>query len=52
MDEEKKICPKCGEPQLKKCDGTGWMEAIGPCSDGSYMTSYPCSNDNPYYETH
>jgi len=52
MKDEQKICPKCGLPQRKKCDGDGWMEAIGPCEDGSYMTSRPCLNDNPHYETH
>lgn len=25
-----------------RCDGSGWLEAIGPKSDGSYITSRPC----------
>ena len=29
--------------KCKRCDGTGWLEPIGPCSDGSYITSRRCS---------
>jgi hypothetical protein len=29
--------PPCG-----LCDGTGWLEPIGPKDDGSYITSRPC----------
>ena len=25
-----------------KCDGEGWLDPIGPCSDGSYITMRPC----------
>lgn len=25
-----------------RCQGTGWLEPIGPKSDGSYITSRPC----------
>lgn len=31
-------------PDCMRCDGTGWLEPIGPCSDGSYVTSRPCGN--------
>ena len=43
-------CKKCGFLRRKDCDGKGWMEALGPYRDGSYMTSRPCLNDNPYFE--
>lgn len=29
-------------PKCDRCDGTGWLEPIGPKSDGSYITSRPC----------
>lgn len=29
------ICPHC--------KGTEWLEPIGPCADGSYITSRPCT---------
>ena len=32
-------CPYCN---CKRCGGTGWLEPIGPKSDGSYITSRPC----------
>lgn len=35
-------CPTCKQPKKDNCDGYGWLEAIGPCSDGSYITSRPC----------
>jgi len=38
-------CPRCGLPKRRTCDGDGWLEAIGPCGDGSYITSRPCPND-------
>jgi hypothetical protein len=41
-------CQRCGRDKRKNCDGRGWLEAIGPCSDGSYITSRPCPNDNPF----
>jgi Zn-finger nucleic acid-binding protein len=25
-----------------RCNGEGWLEPIGPCADGSYITSRPC----------
>lgn len=44
-------CSKCGEPDKRRdCDGNGWLEAIGPCRDGSYITSRPCPYDNRYFE--
>lgn len=43
-------CPKCGHPKRENCDGAGWLEPIGPCADGSYITSRPCSNDNPRFD--
>jgi hypothetical protein len=29
-------------PKCDKCGGTGWLDAIGPKADGSYITSRPC----------
>lgn len=29
--------------KCRRCNGTGWLEPIGPCSDGSYITSRRCS---------
>lgn len=29
------LCPKCY--------GTSWLDPIGPCIDGSYITSRPCN---------
>jgi hypothetical protein len=31
------------ETACKRCSDTGWIEPIGPCSDGSYITSRPCN---------
>ena len=31
-----------GERPCLRCKGTGWLEPIGPCADGSYITSRPC----------
>lgn len=30
------------EPKCDMCDGSGWLGAIGPKADGSYITSRPC----------
>jgi hypothetical protein len=30
------------EVKCARCDGEGWIEPIGPHSDGSYITSRPC----------
>src|ERR1700753_2060726 len=30
------------KPKCDRCDGSGWLEPIGPKSDGSYITSRPC----------
>lgn len=30
------------KPPCERCGGTGWLEPIGPKSDGSYITSRPC----------
>jgi len=27
-----------------RCLGSGWLEPIGPKSDGSYITNRPCPN--------
>lgn len=35
-------CPTCGFRKMESCDGQGWLEAIGPCADGSYITSRRC----------
>jgi len=37
-------CAICGKPKRKSCDDEGWLEAIGPKPDGSYITSRPCPN--------
>lgn len=46
MDEadRRPACATCGRPQRNSCDGKGWLEALGPYSDGSYITSRPCPN--------
>jgi hypothetical protein len=44
-----KKCAKCGHRRREDCDGEGWLEPIGPCSDGSYVSSRPCPYDNVYY---
>lgn len=41
-------CEKCGHYKRKDCDGKGWLEALGPYRDGSYITSRPCPYDNPF----
>lgn len=38
-------CAKCGLDKRRTCDGQGWLDAIGPKSDGSYITTRPCPND-------
>lgn len=30
------------EGPCKRCNGTGWLEPLGPYDDGSYITSRPC----------
>lgn len=32
--------------KCSRCNGEGWLDAIGPKSDGSYITSRPCSTCN------
>lgn len=46
MDEYEKRpkCETCSRPRRDDCDGKSWLEAIGPCADGSYITSRPCPN--------
>lgn len=51
---DRSLCMKCGgycecedelaqiAPACERCGGSGWLEAIGPKSDGSYITSRPC----------
>ena len=46
------LCPTCRRPKRKTCDGAGWLEPLGPYRYGSYMTSRPCPNEEPFYETH
>lgn len=41
-------CSMCGRNKRKDCDGKGWLEALGPYRDGSYITSRPCPNENPF----
>jgi DnaJ-class molecular chaperone len=31
-------------PTCDRCKGQGWLDPIGPKSDGSYITSRPCPN--------
>lgn len=31
------------DPACKRCNDSGWLEPIGPCADGSYISSRPCS---------
>jgi len=31
-----------GAPKCDRCAGSGWLDPIGPKSDGSYITSRPC----------
>jgi hypothetical protein len=38
------VCPTCNKPKKPNCDGEGWLEPIGPKSDGSYITSRRCWN--------
>lgn len=49
---KKNVCKYCGRRKRKDCYGNGWLEPLGPYRDGSYMTSRPCPNDDPFYETH
>jgi len=30
------------EPKCSHCNDTGWLDALGPYRDGSYITSRPC----------
>lgn len=39
---EKAIGELPDEPRCGRCNGTGWLEPIGPKIDGSYITSRPC----------
>jgi hypothetical protein len=43
--DDRPTCHECGRPQRKDCNGRGWLEALGPYHDGSYITSRPCPND-------
>ena len=42
--DDEDMCPICKRPKRKDCDADGWLEAIGPKSDGSYITCRPCPN--------
>lgn len=42
------ICPYCQRERWQECDGKGWLPALGPYRDGSYSTSRPCPNWNPF----
>ena len=33
-----------------RCKDTGWREPIGPCSDGSYVTSRPCTACDEHWQ--
>jgi hypothetical protein len=30
------------KPPCDRCGGSGWLDAIGPKADGSYITARPC----------
>lgn len=47
-EQERPKCQQCGHPKRKDCDGKGWLEALGPYRDGSYITSRPCPYENPF----
>lgn len=41
--EAESVCEKCGmTPKPRKDCHDGWLDAIGPCRDGSYITSRAC----------
>lgn len=42
--DDEDMCPICKRPKRKDCDADGWLEAIGPKSDDSYITCRPCPN--------
>ena len=37
---------KHDDAPYERCGGEGWLEPIGPCADGSYITSRPCPRCN------
>lgn len=41
---EENRCSICGHRKRIGCNGDGWLDAIGPKSDGSYITSRLCPN--------
>lgn len=41
------ICAICKRHKRKDCDTEGWLYAIGPKSDDSYITCRPCPNKAP-----
>jgi hypothetical protein len=41
-------CKTCGRRKRRDCDGQGWLEALGPYRDGSYISSRPCPSENPF----
>ena len=47
MARARHVCPPKPEAPraplvCERCSGTGWLDPIGPKSDGSYITSRPC----------
>lgn len=47
LNAEVVLCKTCERSKRRDCDGEGWLEALGPYRDGSYITSRPCPNENP-----
>jgi hypothetical protein len=41
------LCKVCGRLKRKDCGPDGWLDAIGPKTDGSYITARPCPNKEP-----
>lgn len=48
VTDEPPTCPYCNDNRYPGCDGRGWLAALGPFRDGSYSTTRPCPNDNPF----
>jgi hypothetical protein len=47
QSHDDELCHVCGRLKRKDCDDDGWLKAIGPKSDGSYITARPCPNKAP-----
>ena len=45
--DDEDMCPICKRRKRKDCNAEGWLDAIGPKSDNSYITARPCPNKEP-----